>query len=275
MGGGADLAQLLKWTEADANASSRPELTRAFFQLQDALRDRGDVVTGKRRSNSVTTGEESGSRGSSLDELEKWQGPMRTISSLIGNAEIAQQLREAFAADVANCLANLRDEASSAGASSMLNSTFSLPVDCRRVPSPCCIVVHSWCQPCVTFSAPAARCRVPPVGLLALAVVARSMLLVAWHCLRTFRMRATISAISSWRSSANPRRRGSSRVWRCTHMPCGMPLFRIACRVSVLCLAALSHRPSFSVYAVSGQILAMRARSIGRSLAASSRRRID
>jgi hypothetical protein len=50
---------------------------------------------------------------------------------------------------------------------------------------------------------------------------------------------------------------------------------RIACRVSMLCLAALSHRPSFSVYAVSGQILAMRARSIGRSLAASSRRRID
>ena len=143
MGGGAELAQLLKWTEADANASSRPELTRAFFQLQDALRDRGDVVTGKRRSNPVTTGEESGSRGSSLEELEAWQGPMRTLSSLKDNAETALQLRAAYAADVANCLASLRDEASSAGASSMLISTFSLPVDCRRVPSPCCIVVHT------------------------------------------------------------------------------------------------------------------------------------
>jgi hypothetical protein len=161
---------------------------------------------------------------------------MRTISSVKDNAETALQLRAAYAADVANCLASLQDEASSAGASSMLNSTFSLPVDCRRVPSP------SHASRFRRLSR-IAECRLS----VCWHVVTRFMLLVAWHCLRTFRMRATMSAVSSWRSSATPTIRGSSRVWRCTHVPCGMPLLRIACRVSVLCLAPLSHRPSFSV----------------------------
>jgi hypothetical protein len=121
--GGGDLDQYLQWTESDVDAASRLELTRAFLRLQAALRDQS-VVGGGSSARTPSVG----------DDPDAWRGMgMRTLSSIKENAEPAQQLRAAYAADIQACLRELLDAelAGSACASSMLQSTFALPVVCR------------------------------------------------------------------------------------------------------------------------------------------------